>query len=411
MTTEHSNIRERVDTWECARYHMSTCHRSEAGKRAGLWALEVLEKTLGNDWIKRAIELDREVPSFVLLASFNTVAFEELLQLAVLLTICSNVPGTASIRKAMRGDARFDQLSHAKLQLETTHLAQLAGCTVQCERRPKGKYPIDIWITADQINFGVESFVLFQDDEAVAADEFAGKIARTVHMAMFQHNVMVTGSVATEDLNENLLSELVGAVEAASWTAYEKQEIRKVESNLADLLVTPNSISSGTGTFEVSSSTGRGWDRIADKLRTKAEQASRAGASWLRVDLFDRTWQLTPWATMRLTEKSTVLAEVVRDAITEFRQLHGVVASSGSTTALYSFDNECVENSDGVIGLRHKTGMLRAREVIMIPSGVQVEDEANLWFQIYDNEQDWLERGLRDCGLGTSREIFSTSRI
>jgi len=229
------------------------------------------------------------------------MAFTELVRLAIYLDVGREIPGYARVRNALRRDLREEIHLHASIQLEVAHLARAMGADVALEERTRSTSgPVDVRFTIQNVRLRVETKVVLHDDVLREGRELSDRVSATLHAIMFRHDVFLVGAVG-EELAANNLASLTQAVEVAAVRAAADGVATRVEHDLAlDLKAIPHAQASSGMTFELPAGTGIGWERTVRILRTKAAQATAAGATWLRVDLLDGMWQLTPWAAQPL---------------------------------------------------------------------------------------------------------------
>lgn len=147
--------------WRDLMQHSSRCPE---GRRAGAWALEVLEEELGQDWLSRVLQVEHDVIPEIKMSWFHGPAFVGLLAMALALARCRKVPGYAKVRDAMSNDLRDDIRFHGLLQLEVTSLGLARGHAAVFEerRRPSGA-PVDVVLRTDVAELAVETRVVFID--------------------------------------------------------------------------------------------------------------------------------------------------------------------------------------------------------------------------------------------------------
>jgi hypothetical protein len=112
-------------TWRALRVAIQRAPtRSDAWRLAGSWAIDVLEDELGTDWPRTVVSKSSEGSAGELaLVAGHTIAYTNLLELALRLTLLSKVPGFAKARRPIATDPRIDQLAHSRIQLEVAALA------------------------------------------------------------------------------------------------------------------------------------------------------------------------------------------------------------------------------------------------------------------------------------------------
>src|SRR4051812_20728231 len=97
---------------------MSRSQRSDGGKAAGLWAIDVLERQLGRDWPELVWKAERRMPPELANASGHAVAFAELLDFALQLELLREAPGMGKVRRTLMTDLRSQARAHTRVQLQ-----------------------------------------------------------------------------------------------------------------------------------------------------------------------------------------------------------------------------------------------------------------------------------------------------
>jgi hypothetical protein len=197
---------------------------------------------------------------------------------------------------------------------------------------------------------------------------------------------------------------LLRLIETAAQAAVDTGEEQTVEFQTARLRVLPP----GSTTYQLRGGVeeGKGWPRIQAKLVQKARQASSAGGGWLRADVRDGMWQFTPWARAGLRAQIEEIARLIRPVLGQVRGIEGVVLSSGALLAQGEFYGESAATGDGCYGLRRVLPAVRVRETMIVPVTARGRDEACIWRELYNAEEDWLDWALNLAGLPQRDQIF-----
>jgi hypothetical protein len=124
--------------------------RSEAWRHAGSWAFDVLQAQLGDDWPATVASKHPHggAPQLAW-ASGHVVAYAQVLELALRLTLLRTVSGFAKIRRALRLDPRPAQLAHTEMQLEVAGLALRSGLAPELEPASHRGRPADVALPTD----------------------------------------------------------------------------------------------------------------------------------------------------------------------------------------------------------------------------------------------------------------------
>jgi len=371
--------------------------RCEAGQQAGLWALGVLEKHLGSDWLQRVVSAEGTPPAEVAWAISHAAPYAELLRWAARLEACAALPGFAQVRRQLRQDLREEAREHCMLQLELAALATRVGWEAAFERRMVAGPPVDVHVIAPTGELAVEMFTVLTDDQLQAEQRLAEMISSKVSQIEFVHKVFFAGRV-TNPLTAETAVSFIAAVEAAARQVVATGEPQRVNHPLVEMEALPNALATPGTVRELPLGPGRGWERTAARLRQKAGQAASSGATWLRLDVEDTMWQLTPWAQQPLHRKTIELAEAACEAVAGVDHLHGLVLSSGTTTALMDRSGASTWPPGRHLGLRRAISELEARETIVVGLGEYAEEQ-RLWFELYGTEPTWLDEQLDRVGF------------
>lgn len=122
-------------SWDGLSARMSESARSDEGRAAGIWAIDVLRDQLGHHWMERAALAEGRAPSDLLLSMVHAVAFGELLDLALRLHLLRNVEGMGVVRRDLKNDLREQRRLHTRVLLNVAALALQHGHGVAMEKR------------------------------------------------------------------------------------------------------------------------------------------------------------------------------------------------------------------------------------------------------------------------------------
>lgn len=392
--------------WSMWRHLMRRSNRSPAGIETGLWAMDVLEKTLGSDWPGRVRRREGAVPPEVAWSSAHAAAFAELVELALRLKLLENVPGIARVRQDLRRNLEGHRRLHAGVQLEVAGLAKMAGHKVTLETPAADrKTPVDVVFRAGPIVLAVEAKVIMLDDLSRAGMAFADEV--TTHLTRIQ---MAYDIAFDGELNRKLspveLAEWAAILTVAAAQVAAEDEERTVIHPSGTIRLIPGRKADGA-IFRGPAQSSSGWPRIATVLHAKARQGVRAGASWLRVDVRDGLWQFSSFARSDLSNKLTALADAVQQELQSVKGLDGVVVTSGACQTQGVFKAETCRQPDGRIALRRLIEPVRVRECVVLPLTPGSQLEAEEWARLYDGEPEWTDRALAECGLPSATNVFA----
>ena len=387
--------------WRDLMHHSSRCPE---GRRAGAWALEVLEEELGRDWLSRMLQVEHDVIPEVKMAWFHGPAFVDLVAMALALARCRNVPGYAKVRDAMSNDLRDDVRFHGLLQLEVASVGLAGGHAAVFEewRRPSAA-PVDVVVRIDVAELAVETRVVFIDQSMRVGRELSDRLSDAMHRLSFGYGVQFAGcekpmGSISDALTANDVEGILSSIEKAAALAKEEHRPVTVEHQLVDLRCLPmSSAESGMG-YEMPAGTGRGLDRTALILQDKAGQMGKSGARWLRIDLLDGTFGFSTWSRLRFPTRVGAIAAFVTDALKDAPHVRGAVVSSGALPC-YGFLDEQSTRNGSTFGLRRRVDVYRGRETVIVPFLEGASSEGEAWCGLYDAEPGAMTIALADFDL------------
>lgn len=366
-------------------------------------AIAIMRSVLGEDWLSVDATL---IPNEVALAFSHTLAFVQLLALALRLQEFSDVSGTAVLRRNLRTDRRPDSWRHVELQLELAALTAAAGAGIEFERGPKHGWPADVVATLEGASVLFEAFSVFTSQEWRDADRTSDEIVNRILAPQIRHNLSIVADFHAGVLAPDELEDWLQRLEAAAEDVAKDGEPRTVIAGVVSADIAP----AGRGPssrFSGPPIVFNGWQRMLGKLEQKSRQTSASSDDvWLRVDVLDGIWQFTEWARYDLAEKLRVLEEYLRQAFAEAASLAGFIVSTGAAMAQGTFADEALQNERGSVALRRSLPPLRVRETLIVPMSDQGLSLVDFLATAYAAEPNSLDRSLQLAGLGTVDEIF-----
>jgi hypothetical protein len=162
--------------------------RNDAWKSAGRWALECLNHHLGASWPRRAWTKYR-IPTFLVWSPTHTVAFAQLLELALRLDLLAGCSGAGKLRRVLRQDPREEQIAHLALQLELGGLAMQAGLDVAFERSHGSARPVDVEIRSASKATKIETVALLQDERTRREQDSVDELFEAIRQLKWQCRV------------------------------------------------------------------------------------------------------------------------------------------------------------------------------------------------------------------------------
>jgi hypothetical protein len=338
----------------------------------------------------------------------HTVAYVELVQLALQLELLCDCVGAAPLRDALKQDPRDQQVPHLRLQLEVGALAARVGYGVRFERPIEGskkKADVNIDLPGGE-SLVVEAAVVLPDERTVAIDRFSEQAFARVHEIEFVYDAHCTGEIIRV-LDDDELADVLEAVDTSARLLAIGAVAPVVRLHGATLAVARR----GTGThrgLEGPELGGDLWPRVADRLEKKALQTQGAQNVWLRVCALHGLWLLTEWATKDLDEKLATMRHNILSALLEYPHVDGVVISSSSGWTQGTVLDEDSEHPDGGYAIRRHLPPMMGRETLVVPlnQDTQTISQARIWPDLYGSEPDWLDYALAKFALPTVAQIF-----
>jgi hypothetical protein len=377
-----------------------------ATRDVGVWALNVLERELGKSWPEDAYQRTGAVPSIVMMGPTHAQVYGELIELALRLQLLGKRPRFVAVRNGLRRDHRDAWRLHSRVQLEVAGLALQEGLAVAFEPTGQsGAPPADLSLVGPAGPMLIEARVLLKDDVARAADAFWDVLFFRLLALEATHNVKVSGELLAP-LEGAQLDSWLAAIETAASEVVKDGCERAVNSLAGGVVVWPRAAAAGK-TFRGPAVVSPGWPRTAAVLRQKAEQAARQGSGWLRLDMMDGLWQLTPWAHLPLAMKVEVMAAEVRRELQPYSHLAGVVLTSGACLTMGGHEEETYRDHEGNAGLRLLIAPVRVRETVIVPLDARAQRQSDLWVRLYNREPGWIDWALSTAGLPPACEVLA----
>jgi hypothetical protein len=343
-------------------------------------------------------------------AGSHTVAYVELVELALQLELLCDCDGFARIRDGLKRDPRDEQLQHVRLQLEVGALAQRTGYGVRFER------PIDGGNKTSDVNIDLpggqsllaEARVLLLDERSVAINRFTDQAFEKIHRVESLYDVQCDGELA-ELIDDQKLGEMLDAVETRARLVKAGAVAPPLRLHGATLVVNRRGTGPQQG-LKGPALAGDLWPRIADRLDKKALQTQGAQNVWLRICALHGLWLFTDWATKSLGGKLTAMRHNIASVLGDRPHVEGVVISSGSGWPQGTVIDEDYEDSDLGYAIRRGIPPIMARETLVVPLRVGGETPVHtrIWRDLSASEPGWLDYALAQFELPSTAEIFAT---
>lgn len=373
--------------------------RNDAWKSAGRWALGRLNQHLGDNWPGRAWTKYR-IPTFLVWSPAHTIAFAQLLELALRLDLLAGCSGAGKLRRVLRQDPREEQIAHLAIQLELGGLALQHGYGVVFERTRRSEQPLDVEISLQEEAALVETFAILRDERSRVAHEAVDDLFEGIRRIEWRHGLSFRISFP-ETMTARESETFLAGLEVAAGHRHDMQTTIDIGGVAVEMF--PEAHAEGSR-LRGPGIGGDLWPRMASLLARKAEQARRSGARWLRLDALQGLWQFTEWSDRPLVEKLSVMLDALGPLLQANPHIHGLVISSGPAMAQGVFENEDVTLGPNR-ALRRLVDPLRVRETLIVVSNVG-PSQSQLFAELYGGEPLWLGWALASYGLPPVKEIF-----
>jgi hypothetical protein len=154
------------------------------------------------------------------------------------------------------------------------------------------------------------------------------------------------------------------------------------------------------------------WHRVRGVLRDKVRRSIGAPGVWIRMDAVDGLFALTDWARSEMTDRVTVMADLITATLADADHVQGVILSSGAGVDLDSPSqpllHQRADTDSGAIRRRLiAPGLLRETAIVTLRP--EAEPIAALFVQVYDAEARWLFDDLAQRGWSLTRMRTDTT--
>lgn len=365
-----------------------------------------MRSVLGEDWLD--VE-PAQIPHEIALAFSHTLAFVQLLELALRLEEFSGLPGAAVLRRSLKTDRRPDAWRHVELQLELAALTAAAGASVEFEHGPKDGWPADVVATLNGVSVPFEAFSVFKSLGWREAEQEGDEIVNRILAPQIRHNLSIVADFHGKVLAPDELEDWLQRLDAAAEDVAKDGEPQTVTAGAVRVEIAPAD-KGPASRFSGPPIMFNGWQRMLGKLAQKSRQASASpNGVWLRVDVLDGIWQFTEWARYDLEQKLLVMEDHLRQAFATAGSVAGFIVSTGAAMAQGRFTDEALQSERGSVALRRNLRPLRVRETLIVPMSEQGLESVEFLATAYDAEPSSLDRSLQLAGLSAVDEIFPKS--
>jgi len=389
---------------------MRSMGRPQAWTTAGLWAVDRLEEHLGRDWPERTWQRFGRLPAGIELAPMHTIAFAELLELALRLDRCRDCERLPRVIRTLITNANEDEVVHLRMQLELAALALHAGHGVAFEPSVTGgrrRADLELDLTSGRQTL-VETRAILMPERLRTAHGFADDVFDAVRAIGHRHGVECEGEF-TRVLDEHETSVLLSELDRYALLIAKGIAMPPFRAHGAFLTMRPGSGIGGG--LKGPASEGDIWPRLAARLQEKAEQTRGVDRVWLRIDARQGLWQFTAWAKEDLAAKLVLLQHNVASVLGEHPHVAGVVMTPGAVLTQGMFADEDHEGPEG-FALRRLIAPLRVRETLIMPLDAYQDttDLAHAWRDLYASEPRWLDHALQVVGLPSADDVFAAAQ-
>lgn len=401
-------------SWELFRYSIRSRQRP-AWDTAGLWSLDVLEATLGGNWLEETWQLRQRLgespllPAEIAASSGYPMHFAELLELGLRLTRFGRADGIDQLKTDLRANKQHHRWMHSRLQLELGSLLLSVGLEPRFEQPLPGGLPhqgdADVLFNVDGQEIVVSAYTLYPTDVFRESVKQSDRLFDGLMFLHNEHRVGIRAEIAPEiDDEEEAL--LLDEVRAAMKMVAETGQRQQVATPSAAAEITPPSSGGETDFYVGARSPEQNlWPRIVRQLEKKAAALACEAPVWVRADLRDGVWQTTPWATWTLEQRLPELEQALRAAFDPMpTYLGGFVLSSGAVRAPGEVTDETARTDSGAVALRYPIAPLRGRELVIVPFGDS--GTAKVFESAYADESGWLPAALNAAGLPALGDLF-----
>lgn len=384
LKPDWGSLSDRLDETAC----------SEAARESRLWAIEVLRRFFGDDWVGRFHAATGGLPEFLACAASHPVALIQVLEWAARIQAAETLSGAAVLQRHLRQDLVEHRILHTALQMEIAALAASGIDVPAFETRTRGRWPVDVTIAHRGGSIPIEAFVLTIDQRMRNGFRSDDAVSRWMSRLRVEYDVKFDGELRSplaDDALDHWLHQLEGCARQVAATGVPIH----LENEHSSIRVAPTHRSGG-GRFSGPVRHGRGWDRTEDRLRRKAEQARLSGARWLRLDMRDGLWQVSNWSALPFVARTDNIAAATAEAVAGLG-LDGLVISSGACQVQGEYIAQS-RRAETHLGLARKLDEFRARETVIVPLTERGFAEAPAWYQMYEAEPSWLDDALHRAG-------------
>ncbi len=399
----------------------STCLTSD-GRRVAHWAVETLQRMLGNDFLQRvkAKMATQHVPEGlepglhpVFSLGFwpaNDVpwVYANVIQMATQLHLFQQNISTnrfGLVLKDLRENLQPITWVGALLQLEVASLGLQAGWTLEFEPSLGNTHSADVCFTRDSARLLVETTSMRMSDAERKALAFYQRLGRQLMNLEWQDGVRIMGFLGWSRAEEEM-KQWFREIEAAARITGQDGTTRQVAGPHEGLLTIFRPTEAAAGEpWEITSPTeeARILERLVARLQDKQKQAKGSAMPvWVRLDEYAGLWQATRLVGMTLEELLTVLAPFLQQKLSSYPALAGVILAPAVlwNGGVPLEEQRLQMELHGGRAVRCPIPGNRVRETIIVPqtSLSQAGRDAQMLADWYAHEDSWLDWALQQVG-------------
>jgi len=381
------------------------------GKDAVLWARDVLQRALGDNFIQEIEKRSIQHPIFSLeLWPANDVpmVYANLFHLAAQIELLQSTVGWARVRNELCTDLRIDRWVSTLLQLEVAGLGLREEWLIELERPLANGGTTDVVLSNTATKLIVEAKAMLLSGNEQEASEYFYQMVQTLAALAWKYNVRITGSIGSPlspDDQAQWLNEIERSAEKAARTGKPHTMLGPVSGHLE---IIEEAGMPGVAPLEgvlIETDVGK---RLIDKLFKTNEQYENVGPAWVRLGDYAGLWQSSSLQGKTLSEKLEILTPVLQQVLAILPNLSGVILSPEVWPTAHPHSNSSIEpcTHEGSIAVRCPIpGGNRSKETIIITQAGKYTEQARIFANLYASEGTWLNWALHKLGKLLVTEI------
>lgn len=382
-----------------------------AGLHVAQWAVSVLERTFGSDFLQRAVPRAHPVFSMGFWPGLNDVAwvYANIFQLAAQIEMLTRAEShdVHLVLLEMSQDLQESRWIHSLLQLELASLGLRAGWSSQFEPKLSTLNSADLCLTREASRILVETVAMRNSNRDRKALRFFQTMSQQLSALEVHYAVHISGQLG-EPLSPEEQAQWMQEIEAVAQSVARNGIIRLALNQRGGRLEIAREPSTLTTTkLEGVPVTENGWGRLVARLNDKANQTKGAGPVWVQLEELSGLWQFTPLQTLSLQAKLDRLLPDLQRELAAFPDLAGIILSPAVLWAGHvplESRNARIERIGGT-AVRVPLPGHRVRETIIVTRPGYTQEEARIFADWYEQEATWLDWALEQLGHPPFQEL------